>query len=145
MSNELTITSLTPHSEIIGWIKPKCVPSQKYVLKLVKSYKHRSLDQNGQSHVWYSQLAKELPEDNELGWKRYCKLTLGVPLLRAQDSQFRELYDKCIRKTLTYEQKLEAMDILPVTSRMDTEQFNYYLEAMQNHFSKRGVILEFLR
>lgn len=144
-SNELVITKQTPDSDILNWAKAMLQPSTKYVLKRNKWQKNRTLDQNAQSHVWYEQLAQEIKDDNEIGWKRFCKLHFGVPILRASDSEFRELYDKCILKHLSYEQKLKAMDVLPVTSRMKTEQFNQYFEALQNHFSKQGVNLEFLK
>lgn len=143
--NELIITAATPQAEISSWIRSQAAPNFKYVLTLKKWQKKRTLDQNGQSHVWYEQLAKELPEDNAIGWKRYCKLHFGVTILRAVDSEFRDLYDRCILKNLTYEQKLQAMDILPVTSRMKTESFNQYFEAMQNYFRPLGVNLEFLK
>lgn len=109
----------------------------------VKTGKDRTLDQNAISHVWYGQLARELKEDNELGWKCFCKLQFGVPILRAENEEFRTLYDKAIKESLTYEEKLEAMKILPVTSLMNTEQLSRYLETLQKHFIKFGVALEF--
>lgn len=110
----------------------------------VKPATTRSLDQNAISHAWYEQVAKELREDDEKGVKRFCKLHFGVPILRAEDGEFRDLYDQCIKATLTYEQKLQAMDILPVTSRMSKKQLSAYLEAMQSHYrDQRGVYLEF--
>lgn len=109
----------------------------------VDEYNHRSLEQNALSHAWYEQLAKELPEDNELGWKCFCKLHFGVPILRAADEDFRVFYDGSLKATLTYEQKLEAMKYLPVTSLMKTKQLSAYLETMQAHFLAHGVRLEF--
>jgi len=108
----------------------------------VKTGKARSLPQNGLTHVWYEQLARELCEDDALGWKCYCKLHHGVPILRAEDSDFREVYDSAI-KGLTYEQKLKAMRILPVTSLMSRHQLSKYAEAVREDFSRRGVVLEF--
>ena len=102
----------------------------------------RSLNQNDLSHVWYEQLACELREDDALGWKCYCKLHHGVPILRAEDSEFRETYDSAI-KGLTYEQKLRVMRILPVTSLMTKAQLSAYLEAVREDFAKRNVWLEF--
>lgn len=40
-------------------------------------------------------------------------------------------------------EKLKAMAYLPVTSLMTTAQLSKYLEAMQQHFAKQGVVLEF--
>jgi Fe-S cluster assembly scaffold protein SufB len=105
--------------------------------------KKRSLDQNAISHAWYEQLAKQLKEDNALGWKCYCKLHHGIPILRAEDEKFRDTYDEVI-KPLAYEKKLEAMKILPVTSMMTTKQLSQYLEDVRNSMmAERGVLLEF--
>ena len=115
----------------------------KFVKVSAKIGKARSLDQNAISHCWYEQLARELKEDDALGWKSYCKLHHGVPILRAEDEQFREFYDRTLRVTLTYDQKLDAMKFLPVTSLMTKPQLSKYLEAVRDDFIKRGVRLEF--
>lgn len=128
-----------------AWIRSQVQPGIKYVVTLKKHTKKRTINQNDQVYVWYEQLARELPEEDVQGWRRFCKLHFGVGILRAHDTEFRELYDKCIKSTLSYEEKLQAMDVLPITSRMNTEQLNMYLEAMQEHFLKRGISLEFIR
>ena len=138
----LIINSESSLSNAIGAIR-EAFNIHKYVKVTTRTGKNRTLPQNDVSHVWYEQLARELREDDELGFKCFCKLHFGVPILRAEDSEFRELYDRAIKDTLSYEQKLSAMKVLPVTSRMTKEQLSKYLEAMQAHFLKRGVILEF--
>lgn len=115
----------------------------KYLSGSFKSGQDRSIDQNAISHLWYGQLARELREDDALGWKSFCKLNYGVPILRAEDDEFRQFYDGAIRMSLTYEQKLVAMKYLPVTSEMKKHQLSKYLEAMQVAFLQRGVRLEF--
>lgn len=102
----------------------------------------RSLDQNAISHVWYEQLGRELREDDASGWRAYCKLHHGVPILRAEDEEFRKFYDAGIKR-LDYENKLAAMKFVPVTSVMTKPQLSKYLEAVQADFFKRGVRLEF--
>lgn len=114
----------------------------KYVKVNAKTGKARSLDQNSISHLWYSQIAIELREDDTSGWRCYCKLHHGVPILRAEDEEFRTFYDTAI-KHLTYEQKLSAMKFVPVTSLMTKPQLSDYLEAMQADFRGKGVRLEF--
>lgn len=103
--------------------------------------KARSLDQNAIGHTWYQQLARELREYDAGGWKRFCKIHFGVPILRAEDADFKKHYD-FVFKALSYEQKIEAMEHLPVTSIMTIPQESKYLEAMQAHFFDR-VRLEF--
>lgn len=108
----------------------------------VKAGVDRSLPQNSLVHAWYGQIARELREDDELGWKCYCKLHHGVPILRAEDEEFREVYDGAI-KGLSYEQKLAVMKFFPVTSRMTRDQLSRYAQLVQADFRARGVLLEF--
>jgi hypothetical protein len=117
--------------------------SQHHYLKInVRIGKDRSMDQNAISHVFYEQLSRELREDDANGWKRFSKLHFGVPILRAEDEQFRTFYDGAL-KSLSYEQKLKAMEYVPVTSIMTKPQLSRYLETMQEHFLQHGVRLEF--
>lgn len=103
----------------------------------------RSLDQNAISHVWYEQVAATVGDDDARGVKRFCKLHFGVPILRAEDTVFREAYDSALLRWLTYEQKLVAMDILPVTSTMTTRQLSKYMEDVQAHYAQQGIVLVF--
>lgn len=45
-------------------------------------------------------------------------------------------------KPRTYEQKLEAMKFVPVTSLMKVPQMTRFMDAVQADFSRHGVILE---
>jgi len=112
-----------------------------YLRLNVTTGKDRSLTQNATAHMWFSQIVRELREDTELEVKRFCKLTMGVPILRAEDDEFREFYDSCIKPHLSYEQKLKAMDALDVTSRMKVSQMQQFLDAMVEHYAKLGVVL----
>ena len=136
-----TINSELSLQSALGWLRD-LYAQNKYVKVRARTGKARSLDQNAISHAWYEQLARELREDDTLGWKCYCKLHHGVPILRAEDEQFREAYDQSI-KLLTYPQKLIAMRHWPVTSLMTKPQLSQYLEAMRDDFGKHGVLLEF--
>ena len=102
----------------------------------------RSLNQNDISHVWYEQLARECREYDVLGWKCYCKLHHGVPILRAEDADYRQTYDLCIRP-MSYDKKFEAMKHWPVTSLMTKKQLTAYLDSVQRDFENRNIILKF--
>lgn len=115
----------------------------RYVKVSAKTGKARSLDQNAISHAWYEQLARELREDDARGHKRFCKLHFAVPILRSEDSDYREFYDSAIKNNLSYEQKLCAMDFIPATSVMTKSQLSKYLEDVRSHFFGRGIKLEF--
>ncbi|AHG63164.1 hypothetical protein [Advenella mimigardefordensis] len=114
----------------------------KFLRISIKTGKARSLPQNAITHVFYEQIARELREDDELGWKCYCKLHHGVPILRAEDDEFRGVYDSAI-KGMSYENKLRVMRYLPVTSLMSKEQLSKYAVEVQDDFRRRGVILQF--
>ena len=116
---------------------------QKFLKVSIKFGKDRSILQNSASHLWYSQIAVELKEDDALGWKCYCKLHHGVPILRAEDADFKSVYDKAI-KGMSYEKKLLVMRFIPVSSLMTKVQLTRYLEAIQSDFLNRGIKLKFL-
>ena len=113
----------------------------KFLRVSVRTGKDRSLDQNAITHVWYEQISRELREDTPEGVKCECKLRFGVPILRATDQEFREMYDAAIKHHLDYDQKLRAMRYLPVTSLMTKRQLSQYMEDMQREYATRGVIL----
>ncbi len=100
----------------------------------------RSLDQNALKEVWYNDVSKE---SGEMGRdvKRYCKLHFGVPILRGEDEDFRAFYDSALKSKLSYEEKLQAMDYMPVTSLMSTSQMTRYLSDMQKHYAEQSVVL----
>ena len=100
----------------------------------------RSLSMNALSHVWYNDAAKYLKE-LPIDIKSECKLLYGVPILRAEDDQFREFYDGAIKKALSYEQKLAAMRFIPVTSIMNKNQMYRYLTDMQTAYSKNHQLV----
>jgi hypothetical protein len=115
----------------------------RYLCVTWKTGKHRSLPQNDQDHVWYEQLARELREDDKRGWTRFCKLHFGVPIMRSEDADYRAAYDATIR-TLSYDQKLIAMDHWPVTRLMTKKQIKQYQTDMQDFFRTRhGVELKY--
>lgn len=137
----IVINSAESLQSLLGDIRAKW-EQYKFLRVSIKTGKDRSLPQNAITHAWYGQIARELREDDELGWKCYCKLHHGVPILRAEDDEFRETYDGAI-KGLSYEQKLKVMRLLPVTSLMTKEQLSKYAELVRLDFACRGVMLEF--
>lgn len=116
--------------------------AHRYLRISIKTGKARTQPQNDITHVWYGQIARELPEDDALGWRCYCKLHHGVPILRAEDAEFQGMYDSII-KGRSYEEKLLMMKYLPVTSLMNRKQLSAYAEAVQADFRERGVFLVF--
>lgn len=103
----------------------------------------RSLRQNKLQRLWLNEIAEQLGDQTPEEVRGYCKLTLGVPILRAENDAFRERYDSIVRP-LPYEQKLalmmEPLDF-PISRLMTTKQATAYLDGVHRHFSEKGVVL----
>lgn len=117
----------------------KLKPGQEVRVKIATG--QRSLSSNALSHQWYKDAANQTGETID-GVRNFCKLRYGVPILRAESKKFRAIYDTNIKHKLTYEEKLDSMPIIDVTSLMNKGQMNQYLSDMQREYANRGVILE---
>lgn len=102
----------------------------------------RTTDQNRLQRKWVGEIAEQLDMTAE-EVRGYCKLHIGVPILREENEHFRAKYDAIV-KPLPYESKLaimmEPLD-LPVTRIMSTRQKSLYLEMVLQHFVEKGVAL----
>jgi len=101
----------------------------------------RTLDQNAMINVLYGQIAAQKGDETVNDIRRHCKAFYGIPILLAEDSAFAAMYTKGIMAHLTTEEKLEAMDILPVTSRMNKSQGSRYIDEVIREYSKAGISL----
>jgi hypothetical protein len=103
----------------------------------------RTLKQNRLQRQWLNEIAEQLGDRTAEDVRGFCKLTFGVPILRAENEAFRVLYDKHV-KGLPYEQKIalmmEPFDFA-VTRLMTTRQGTNYLDAIHRHFSEQGIAL----
>lgn len=104
---------------------------------------HRSLEQNKLQRLWVNEISEQLGDQTPEEVRGFIKLTVGVPILRAENEAFRERYDAVVRP-LTYEQKLaimmEPLD-LPVTRLMTTDQKSRFLDGVFKRFSEQGLTL----
>lgn len=103
----------------------------------------RSLKQNALNRLWMGEIAEQLGDQTSEEIRGYCKLTLGVSILRAENEEFREAYDATVRP-LPYELKLKLMMEpfdFAVTRKMNTKQFTTYLDCVHRHFSEKGIAL----
>lgn len=103
----------------------------------------RTVKQNRLQRQWLHEIAEQLGDQTPEEVRGYCKLTIGVPILRAEHEGFRERYDAIVRP-LPYEQKLalmmEPLDF-PITRLMTTKQATAYLDGVHRHFSEKGIAL----
>lgn len=103
----------------------------------------RTLKQNALNRKWMGEIAEQLGDQTSEEVRGYSKLTIGVPILRAENDEFREAYDATVRP-LPYELKLRLMMEpfdFAVTRKMNTKQFTTYLDGVHRHFSEKGIAL----
>jgi hypothetical protein len=100
----------------------------------------RSLEQNRLAFKWYGEMSEQLGDMSTAEYHAFCKLHYGVPILRAEDDEWRQVYDEAI-KPLPYETKIKAIAIMPVTSHMTTKQMTQYLDAVYEAYTAKGVLL----
>lgn len=124
---------------LIRFIEEQPLP---FAVSITKGGK-RTLKQNRLSRQWMNEIAEQLGDQTAEEVRGYCKLTIGVPILRAENEDFRERYDIIIRP-LPYEQKLylmmEPLDF-PVTRLMTTKQHTAYLDGVHRYWSSKGIAL----
>ena len=109
----------------------------------VKQGVPRSYEQNKLQRKWMNEAAEQGDQTAE-EYRAFCKLTIGVPILKAEDDVFAAAYDEHI-KPLPYEQKLalmaEPIDT-PVTRRMSSKAKAAYLDAVYQYFTAQcGYVL----
>lgn len=109
----------------------------------IASGKHRTVQQNRLQRKWMQEIAEHFDGNTPEEVRGYCKLHLGVPILREENPDFRAKYDAII-KPMPYAHKLAAMMEpldFPITRLMTTRQKTAYLDAVHKHWTERGVIL----
>lgn len=109
----------------------------------IQSGKHRSVEQNRLQRLWCNEVAEQLGDQTPEEVRGFCKLTMGVPILRAENDAFCRTYDAII-KPLPYEAKLacmmEPLDF-QVTRLMKVNQKVRYLDHMHRFWSEKGLVL----
>jgi hypothetical protein len=112
-------------------------------LKVYKG-KKRSNNQNRTQRMWINEAVEQLQDQTTEELRAYLKLHFAVPILRNEDDDFRDAYDRII-KPLDYQMKLEMMMVpldWPVTRLMTTKQGKDFLDQVYQHLTvERGCRL----
>jgi hypothetical protein len=95
----------------------------------------RSLDQNRLQFLWAREASEQRGDMTADEVRSEWKLHHGVPIMRDESADFRDVYDEAI-KPLPYERKLKAMRFFPVTSEMIR-----YLDAIERECAEQGIRL----
>jgi hypothetical protein len=114
--------------------------------------KDRTLDQNALWASLYTRIAQTLDSGTAQdisARKAYCKLMLGLPILRRDSERFDAGWNQLFRDK-SYEYQIFIMgpnplfgsDGFPVTRQFDTKQGAEYTDAVVDHFAQQGVFFE---
>ena len=138
---KLTLTKhqgvLIPSSDIDAEKLAKLKNGTSYSVEIKDK---RTLDQNALLYKWYDQI-DTIKQEGIGKARQYCKLEIGVPILRGESPEFCEQYDSLIKNRFAYDEKLKLMDWFPITSLMSKPQFSRYLDEMQKRYAEQGIIL----
>jgi len=99
-----------------------------YPIEIRKFKPKRTGRQNNTTHLWYHEMAVQDEQYDELGWKSYCKLTYGVPILLV-DPDFAEFYEAAL-KPFDYETQMKRIRFIDITSIMDKQQGKLYMDML---------------
>jgi hypothetical protein len=100
----------------------------------------RSHAQNNTVWKWAGEFAAAMGDRTAKDTQHEWKLTIGVPILRAENDAFRAFYDRAL-KPLAYPEKVAAMEYVPVTSQMTVPQMRAFMDAIQRQGAEQGVTL----
>lgn len=102
----------------------------------------RSDEQNRTMWMWANEVAEQLQDREAADVQAEWKLTIGIPILRGDDADFRESYDKTV-KGLSYEDKIKIMRDLdfPVTRLMKVRQMCRFMNEVQRRCIEAGLAL----
>jgi hypothetical protein len=100
----------------------------------------RTREQNRLQFLWAREAAEQRGDRTAEEQRNEWKLRFGVPIMREDSPEFRATYDRLI-KPLSYEEKIEAMELIAVTSLMKVRQMVRYLDAIERECAEEGVKL----
>lgn len=148
MSERISVNSAARLSEAITRLTAM-YRERKYVVVSLRPGKDRTLDQNALWFAMYQRIAQMTQIGDVEDARRYCKLHLGVPIMRKASEDFRHAWNVSFL-LLTYETKLELMgpcalfgpDGFPVTRLFDRAQGIAYTEKIAEEFTSRGVVFD---
>jgi hypothetical protein len=126
--------------DVDGFVKLLCTLKLPLTLSWVQGA-DRSTEQNALMWMWATEVAAQLGDRTVSRQQAEWKLTIGVPILRGDDPDFRAKYDKSLR-WLPYETKLDIMEaFFPVTSLMKVRQMCRFLDGVERQCLGMGLSL----
>ena len=118
----------------------------KYLVISVRPGRDRSAEQNRLWREMYKRVSQTMGQGTDDDVWAYCKLMLGVPILRRDDERFAAGWERYFADR-SYSEQLFLMganplfgpDGFPVTRLFGTKQGREYTDAIADHYAAQGV------
>lgn len=148
MTERISVNSASKLSEAIHKLT-QMYREKKFVVVSMREGKDRTLDQNALWFAMYQRIAQMTQMGDVEEVRRWCKLHLGVPIMRKADVDFFNAWNRSFLH-LTYEEKLHLMgpcnlfgpDGFPVTRLFNRAQGIAYTDQIVAEFSAKGVVFD---
>jgi len=141
----LTFTSITEAIRLM-YVLFTNEPSSKWRLSVKPWTKKRTVSANNQQHLWYGQIAKNEGDKSPEYVKRYCKYTFGLPLVLNSEKHgefYETLLDRLSFYELNYEQQVDLMECIEVSSKLTTTESKMYMDQMIFYFNDLGIPIKY--
>jgi len=102
--------------------------------------KRRSIEQNKLYWRWIADIAAFEGYSSEYA-HGYHKWHHGLAILAREHPEYRDTLMAMLRP-LDYDTRIKAMQLVTCTSEFTTEQMTEYLDTIQRHWAKQGLVLE---
>lgn len=150
MTDRIAVNSAPRLSEAISRLTAM-FREKKYVVVSLRPGKDRTLDQNALWFAMYQRIAEMTNMGDVEDARRYCKLHVGVPIMRKADVDFFNAWNRSFLH-LTYEEKLHLMgpcnlfgpDGFPVTRLFNRAQGIAYTDQIVCEFAGKVVFDDLL-
>jgi hypothetical protein len=100
----------------------------------------RSIEQNRLQWLWAAEAAMQRQDVTAREVQAEWKLRFGVPILAADNEDFAATALR-LEVKLSYEERLELMEFVSVTSLMTTKQLKSFLDQVYQYNAERGIEL----
>lgn len=97
----------------------------------------RSVEQNRLMWLWANESAMQRSDSTAREVQSEWKLVFGVPILVAENEEFADAW-ALVEAKFTYEEQLDFMDAMPVTSIMTAKQLSRFLDQVYLSEGKAG-------
>jgi hypothetical protein len=100
----------------------------------------RTAQQNRLMWRWATEAAEQRGDMTADEIQREWKLNHGIPILCEDSEEYRGFCTLTLKR-LTYQQRIEAMRFVPVTSEMKVKQMVRFMDAVERECLEQGIVL----